>query len=137
MNIKEFVNKYKITVDCELVDSNPFVRNVTSQEREWNRKAMHWKCVLKMKKKVLTVPFSQGCAICREPTVIDLVDSMRSDCSCVEYASSFEDYCAEYGLNSDSREDFFRWGMSVKHCRKVRKFFGVEAMKELMECEGE
>lgn len=71
---------------------------------------------------VLTVPFYQGLAHKRPPTAADVLYCLASDACAAE--SSFEDWCSDQGLDTDSR----RAKRTFRACRalapRVRRFLG-------------
>ena len=66
--------------------------------------ATHWKCLLKCKGRQYTVYFSQGSAICKEPTTEDVLDCLASDAGSMINAQTFEDWASELGYDTDSRK---------------------------------
>ena len=81
--LKAFIRQHRITMSADLTDSNP---NMTGDEG-WMRAASHWRCTLHCGRRQMTVYFSQGPAISREPTIEDVLDCLASDAS---GADSFE-----------------------------------------------
>jgi hypothetical protein len=56
------------------------------------------------KRRRMTVPFYMGFGHGgREPELADVVSALIMDASTIEYASSFENFAAELGYDSDSR----------------------------------
>jgi hypothetical protein len=95
--LKSFVVSHGITMTADWADANP---NMTDMPAG----SSHWKCVLKCGRRTMTVPFSQGPAISREPSVEDVLDCLASDAAGYENAQSFEDWASEYGYDTDSRK---------------------------------
>jgi hypothetical protein len=92
--LKAFIRQRRITLSAELAERNPNIDTMPPGSR-------HWRCTLRCGHRRMTVYFSQGPAIEREPTVEDVLDCLASDAGC---ASTFEDWCAEFGYDSDSRK---------------------------------
>jgi hypothetical protein len=92
--LKAFIRQHRITMSADWADSNPNIDTMPPGSR-------HWRCTLRCQRRRLTIYFSQGPAIEREPTVEDVLDCLASDAGC---ASTFEDWCADFGYDSDSRK---------------------------------
>lgn len=98
--LKQFIRQHKIRMTAEWADSNP---NMMTDEN-WSRSATHYRCVLRCGKRQMTVPFSQGSAHTKEPSAEDVLNCLASDAAGYENARSFEDWCSEYGYDTDSRK---------------------------------
>jgi len=98
---------------------------------EW-RDAYHYKVVLRCRncgqRKQLTTYFSMGYAHCREPEVGEVLNCLASDID----GTSFEEWCAEYGYDSDSRKAHALWTTCRKQADKLQTFLGCEAFQELL-----
>ena len=67
--------------------------------------ANHYRVTLRAHGRQMTVPWSQGPAILREPTAADVLDCLASDTSGYHSAGgTFEAWAAEYGYDEDSRK---------------------------------
>jgi|SRR5436190_14540955 hypothetical protein len=93
--LKAFIRQHRITMSADWADSNPNIDTMPPGSR-------HWRCTLRCGRRRMVVYFSQGPAIEREPTVEDVLDCLASDAS--GCASTFEDWCADLGYDSDSRK---------------------------------
>ena len=69
----------------------------------------------------MTVYFSQGPAISGEPTTEDVLDCLALDAS---GADSFEDWCAEYGYDTDSRKAEHIYNTVRKQTEELASFLG-------------
>lgn len=129
-SLKEFIQKHKITMDCEYADSNPLL-----VDDEWAKKAhaRHWKCTLKRGKKRLSVPFSQGCGIAYDPDAENVLNSLRCDSEGLDQA--FESWASDLGFDTDSRKAHRLFLICKKQKSKLEKFLGAELFEELKECE--
>lgn len=125
-SLAAFIRKHRIRMVAELTEANP---NMTDMPRGSN----HWKCVLRCGRRSMTVPFSQGPAICREPTAEDVLDCMSSDASGYENARSFEEWAGEYGYDTDSRKAERVWNAVERQSKGLRRLLGSdEAYKSLL-----
>lgn len=96
-SLAAFIERTGITIDVEPTSENP---NMADPSWEAN----HYLCTLHRGDAELKVPFSMGVGIDRGPTVGDVLESLASDASGAENASSFEDWAGEYGYDTDSRK---------------------------------
>lgn len=98
MTLQAFITKYRVTMTAELTDRNP-----NMDDDKWTREATHWKCHLQCGRRSMVVYFSQGAAISHEPSTADILDTLGGDAASWENAGSFEEWCSEYGYDTDSR----------------------------------
>ena len=88
------------------------------------RDANGWTCTLRYQGRRLTVPFYQGTAITHEPTAADVLYCLCSDATSVENASSFEDWCADFGYDTDSRSAERIYKACERIAAKLRRLLG-------------
>jgi hypothetical protein len=76
--------------------------------------AVHYKCTLFNNGRQMTFYFSHGSAICHDPILSDVLESLESDSSVPD---TFEEFCSEFGYDVDSRkaESMF------KACKKIAR----------------
>lgn len=123
MTIQEFVEKHGVKIDSTLIDARP-------DGGDWVEGSAHWKVVVTVRGKRMTIYYSQGPAVVAEPTAADVLDSLALDASCAQ--GTFEDFCSEFGYDTDSRkvERLF------KACQKVRvdleRLFRSDRVEELI-----
>lgn len=86
-----------LALRVEPADRNPLM------EDEW-RDANHWRCTVICGKRRMVTPFSQGSAHTEPPTLEDVVNALVLDAAGFENARTFEDWCGEYGYDTDSRK---------------------------------
>src|SRR5262245_1458008 len=98
MTISALIAREGLKFSADLTDHNPH-----AQDDKWAATATHWKCLIRKGRRSMTVYFSQGPAISREPTLADVLDCLASDASGFENAGDFTSWCSEYGYDSDSR----------------------------------
>lgn len=124
MNMRRFVEENRIRIMVEWADDNP---NMEGSENMNN-----YKCVLKMGRKQLTVPFSMGFGLTREPDAKDVLDCLALDSAGYENARDFEDWCGEYGYDTDSRKAERTYKIIGTQSIKLKKFLGDELYEELL-----
>ena len=77
------------------------------------------------KKRTISVDFFCGMAWNAEPRAADVLSSLVSDASSVH--ESFEDWCANYGYDTDSRKAERTYKACQELAPKVLRFLGDEA----------
>ncbi len=116
--LSRFIARNRITAHVEYADNNP---NMES-DKEWNRGASHWKITLHCRGHQMTTYFSQGSAHTKEPTAADLLDCLALDSSGIDNARSFEDWCSEYGYDTDSRKAEKTFKVCERQAQKLKTF---------------
>jgi hypothetical protein len=113
--LAEFITENGITMTAKRADRNPNMDDASMD---------HWRCTLKAAAGTrLVTYFSMGSGHGgKEPTAEDVLDCLASDASGVENASSFEDWCSEYGYEPDSRKDHALFKVCEKQAAKLKAF---------------
>lgn len=91
---------------------------------DWQRRATQYTVTLRYQKRAMTVEFWCGSA-CGEPDAATVLDCVASDASGAD-GTSFEDWCADYGFDSDSRKAERTYRACVAQSRKLRKLLGSD-----------
>lgn len=130
MTFNEYITQHKITMSAAQTNSNP---NMTDDTMD------HWRCVLSRRegnqRKKLTIIFSMGMGHKgKAPKASNLLISLVRDASGVNDATSFEDWCREYGYdpNSHKAEKIFK--ACEREAKKLQNFAG-DSYEQLMSCE--
>jgi hypothetical protein len=92
----------------------------------------HWTVTLRNGRRTLTTPFHMGSAHKGAPEVADVLACLISDES--SGAMSFEEFCGEFGYDTDSREAERTWKSCARMSPKVRTFLG-DLLEEAQGCE--
>lgn len=123
MNLQALINRLGITAEAVMVDSNPYLA-----DDEWGAAADHWRVTLKRHnpRRQITVYFSMGPALACEPQADDVLDSLASDAAGFENARDFEDWAAEYGYDTDSREAERTYRIIERQASRLQRFMGDE-----------
>jgi hypothetical protein len=80
------------------------VREGAEPREDWQGDADAWTVTLRYQGRRLTVPFFKGIGHHgAEPTADEVLECLLLDASGFENARDFEDFCAEYGYDTDSR----------------------------------
>jgi len=133
--IAQFIKKHGIGVKSKLV-----VNAFDHADGDWRSSKHHYKVTFRRKGALpLTVDFWMGSAIANMgtpsegPSGEDVLDCLITDIQCGWM--SFEEYCSEFGVNSDSIKEQKLHMSCMKLVTKIYKFLGHELMKELEQCE--
>lgn len=110
----------RIQISSEWADRNP-----NMADDEWARSALHYKVTLRRrtatgKKRTMTLFFSLGSAHKSEPKLQDVLDSLLSDSGTPDF--SFEEWCAEYGYDTDSRRAEKTYKACLKQTERFQAF---------------
>jgi hypothetical protein len=127
MNTRDFVSQHDIRATVKPADHNP---NMNGEE--WATSANHWLVTLRLEKRSMRVPFSTGAAL-SEPDAADVLDSLASDALGVEYSRDFEDWCTEYGYDTDSRRAHRTYALCIRQGAKLQHLLGIDLYHELLE----
>ncbi len=117
MTIQAFINQYRVKFIAEKTDNNPNMSDMPAG-------SAHWKCIIRrVGGRRMTVYFSQGPAICKEPTAADVLDCLASDASGYD-GRDFEEWASEYGYDIDSRRAEKTWNAIGKQVDDLKRVLG-------------
>lgn len=123
--VQDFIDANKIKMTVERTDSNPHMDD--------SRNMDHWKCVMRRPAARLTVYYSRGYGHKgAAPDPGDVLDCLASDAAGIDNARGFEDWCADYGYDSDSRRAEKIYKACERQARKLENFLGSDALHTLM-----
>jgi hypothetical protein len=114
--IAERIKANGITMKADRTDSNPSMEDFNGD---------HWKCVLKMGGKRMTVVFSMGYGHNgKAPKAADVLDCLCNDATGLDNSSGFEDWCSEYGYETDSRKAERTYKTIERQAKRLKHFLG-------------
>ena len=125
LTLTAFIRQHGISMSAEPTDANP---NMIG-DGQWH----HWRCTLHCGYREMTVYFSQGPAICREPTAEDVLDCLAMDATSL--GGSFEDWCAEFEYDTDSRRAERTFQVIEKQSKQLQRLIGAGAYETLLQLE--
>lgn len=123
VTVSDFVTAHKISMDSVAVNDRP--------DGLMNEKMNHWKCTLKMGKKRMTLYFSQGYGIQHDPTTEDVLNCLLADANGMDYQVGFEDWCRDYGYDTDSRTAEKTYKAIVHQSKRLGQFLGDKLQEAL------
>jgi hypothetical protein len=115
--IRDVISALGISATVAYADANPHMTDM-------GRGAYHYRVTLRRRtpRRSMTVPFSCGSGWTREPDAADVLDCLLSDASSAD--QSFEDWCGDYGYDTDSRRHERTYKAVVRQTAKLRAFLG-------------
>jgi hypothetical protein len=129
LKLADVIAAHKITMSCTRVDSNP------NMDGDMD----HWRCLISRpeeggrKRHTMTVTFSQGYGHHgAEPELASVLDCLASDAAGVENAQGFEDWCSDYGYDTDSRKPEKVYKACEREVDRLKRFLGEELYKDLL-----
>jgi len=106
------------------IDVTPGARLAWDKQSDWQQNGHGYTCVLRYKRKKMTVDFWMGRATEREPSEADVISCLLSDSSAREL--TFEEWCREYGYSSDSITVKRSYRLCVRQGKKVERLLGED-----------
>lgn len=70
--------------------------------------------------------YSQGPAIVGEPKLAEIMECLISEALSIEQAGTFDSWCSELGLDSDSRRAARCWRAAWKNTDKLKALLGAD-----------
>jgi hypothetical protein len=126
--LARFIAQERITMaQPEWVDRNP-----NMDLDGWSQTASHYKVRLRHKGKTLTTYFSLGSAHTSEPELASVLSCLADDAAGAVNAQGFEDWCSEYGYDTDSRKAERTYNTIIRQAGKLESFLGPEAYSTLL-----
>ena len=127
VNIEQFIKDQRITMSAERVDSNPNMSGSANMD--------HWKVILTRKRqsetsasvytRKMTTYFSMGYGHNgKTPSAAEVLDCLASDSSSIENVRGFEDWCSDFGYDTDSRQAEKTYKACEHAAKRLRNFMG-------------
>tara|TARA_R100000808_G_scaffold6072_2_gene18227 strand:+ start:10831 stop:11232 length:402 start_codon:yes stop_codon:yes gene_type:complete len=127
MPMKQRVAQLGLAMESELVEANPDMIG------EMAPGSMHWRCTITAREGgSMLVHFSQGPAVCEEPTLEGVLGCVVDEVSSVVNVTSFEEWATSLGYDTDSRRAEAGFNHIVKHTEQLMMLVGGEAFNDLL-----
>lgn len=120
--IQDFVKFLDITLKLTRVDEN-------KNNPEW-KDANHYKATIKCGNTRQSFYYSQGYGIKEDPKIENILDCLAMDAS--YDLSSFENFCSEFGYDSDSRKAYKIYKACINNTNKLQKLLGITQLYYLI-----
>ena len=112
-------------------------RDENQSAPDWAEKNENYgvKCcvTLEAKDRKVVFPF-WGCVADKQtgklPSLYSILACISGDCNCPE---TFDDFCSEYGYDTDSRRAYATWERCLAFSKELRAFFTEEEIEALQE----
>lgn len=123
--ILDFIRSIRASMTAERVDQNPTMADSANMD--------HWRCVLKAGRSRMTVYFSQGYGHNgKEPRLSAVLSCLADDAAGIANTPDFEDWCSDYGYDTDSRKAEKTFEACEREAERLRKFLGDSAYETLL-----
>lgn len=127
MDITQFIHTAGISMEATYADRNP---NMDGPDMD------HWRCVFRKDRARMTTYFSMGMGHNgRKPTADQVLECLISDASSIDNARGFDDWCSDFGYDTDSRKAEKTYSACKRATDKLRAFLGADAYATLMDLE--
>ena len=127
MNTQEFMTKHGINMTSKPVEANPNMNDMPEG-------STHWRCIfsLNASASAFGVYYSMGPALKGEPKADELLDCLASNAATYENARTFDDWCSEYGYDTDSRKAERIFKAVFKQAGQLKRFLGDDLYNDLL-----
>lgn len=113
-----------VTIESRQIDTRPGAD-------QWDANATHWRVTVLRGTKAFGVNYSMGSALQGEPDLQGVISALLSDSECAD--DSFASWCADYGLDTDSRNARVMWRGCRNAARYMRHMFTAAELDDLRE----
>lgn len=128
-SIHEFIAAHGLTAEIKAAHANPHMDDMAPDSKHYSVKISQ---VGFGPVRSMVVPYSMGPAHKRGPTLAGVLDCLASDASTLENARDFEDWCSDFGYDTDSRKAEATWRAIMEQSTQLRKLLGYAAYSELL-----
>ncbi len=98
--------------------------NAKATPSTWENTRHHaYRVTLRLGRRTLSTDFFTGIGWNKEPSAADVLSCLVSDASSGEH-DSFEDFCSNFGYDTDSRSAESTWKECKRTAIRVRRFLG-------------
>ena len=126
-SLRRFVREQGIKFDAAWVAERP-----DGLDDERASAANHYRCLIRAGGRRMTVHYSMGSAWTAEPELEDVLYSLALDASGFESAGGFEDWCGEYGYDTDSRRAERTWRSVERQSQALKRVLGESGYRRLL-----
>ena len=125
MTINEFIKSAGLTMSCTWTDHNPSMDDGGDMD--------HWRCTIRAGRYRMSLIFSMGSGLGgKRPELADVLDCLASDAGGYENASDFDNWCAEYGYDTDSRRALKIFKAVERQSKRLLSLLGESAYENLL-----
>lgn len=102
---------------------------------DWKDSANQWDVTLRLDGRILSVPYWTGTGIKDAPNAKDVIGSLLSDANIA--AGTFADFCADMGLDTDSRKAWALYEACQQSGTDLRTLVGGQHYAALLNAEND
>lgn len=95
-------------------------QGLVRKDNDWD--CNHYKCTIRFENRQYTFDYYMGLRISGEPTLDSVMESLLMDCNVDQY--SFDEFCGEFGYDTDSRKAEASYKACLKLAKNVKRVFG-------------
>jgi hypothetical protein len=96
------------------------------QRDEWQRQANPWTAEVRYKRRKMTVNYWTGPLYPGEPTTKDVAYCLLADAQCLEYTQSFEEWCNDLCMDTDSLKAYRTYQQVIKQTDSLKRVLGSD-----------
>jgi len=127
MEIRDFIKSAGLSMSAAWTDHNP------NMDDEGRAPMDHWRCTIRSGKSRMSLVFSMGAGHDgKRPELADVLDCLASEAAGLENSQNFDDWCAEYGYDTDSRRAERTFKAIERHTRSLRRVLSESAYRTLL-----
>lgn len=135
MDMKQFVESCGLSMSAVQIKARTDRHNQTKEEKKWHDTATHLHVTLTNKEgEARSWEYSMGSGHKGEPSMSGVLESLQCDAS-GRTGQSFEDWCSEYGYDTDSKRAEAMYNACGQTAFKLRSLLGRDAYETLMSVE--
>jgi hypothetical protein len=124
LTVRDFATRLGVTMTVRQTDRNP---NMDDYRMD------HWRCYLRCDSRRMSIVFSMGVGHRgKQPHVTDVLDCLASDAAGIVNSPRFEDWCGDYGYDSDSRKALRTFKTCERAAASLRRLLGSSAAFETL-----
>lgn len=128
MTLQDFIAETGIVLNSQATSSNPHMED--SERMDNYRVKLRGK---KLGNATMRLYFSKGVGHNgAEPTVDEVLDCLASDAAGIDNSRGFDDWCSEYGYDTDSRRAEKVYRQCERQAQRLKKFLGDDCYQQLL-----
>jgi len=91
---------------------------------DWQKTAHNYRVTLRYQRRAMTVDYFMGQLLTEEPTAGQVLESLLTDAEAG--AVSFEDFCGDFGYDTDSRKAYRTWQACKRTTISLHRLLGSD-----------
>lgn len=118
MTLQQIIDQLGLTMTAKWTDRNPHMANSDQMD--------HWRCSIRnFNRQSMRVFFSKGYGHHgKEPDLAEVLECLAMDAAGIENAGGFEEWCSEYGYETDSRRALKTFNATSRQADSLKRVLG-------------